>query len=145
MKDEQTLRPFFEFGSMFKFRFVLWWIVLSGLLVACGGEATAVPPTPTLSPAAVAGKQVFTRVCGSCHSTTPDTTIVGPSLAGIATRAEARVPGQDARTYIMTSIMRPQAYLVEGFEPLMPEDFGKSLTGEEIDNLVAYLLTLQEP
>jgi hypothetical protein len=55
------------------------------------------------------------------------------------------VPGQDARTYIMTSIMRPQAYLVEGFEPLMPEDFGKSLTGEEIDNLVAYLLTLQEP
>lgn len=115
-----------------------WLVVL--LLAGCGGAETAVPPTPTLSPQAIQGQQVFTRECGSCHSFSPDTIIVGPSLAGVASRAGNRVAGQDAQTYLLTSILRPGDYLVEGFDNLMPGTFGKQLTGENIDALVAYLL-----
>ena len=117
----------------------LWWLAIL-LLVGCGGEETAVIATPTLSPQATHGQQLFTRECGACHSFSPDTVIVGPSLAGIANRAGSRVAGQDAQTYILTAILRPGDYLVEGFDNLMPTTFGKQLTGEDIDALVAYLL-----
>jgi nitric oxide reductase subunit C len=90
-----------------------------------------------------AGEQVFTRECARCHSTVEDAVIVGPSLAGIATRAGDRVPGQDAHAYLLASIMRPGDYLVEGYQNLMPQDLAKSLTGEEIDNVIAYLMALQ--
>lgn len=126
-------------------RFVLTILLLVAvLLVACGGtaESAASSPTPTLSAQAAMGRQVFTRECGSCHSTSPGTVIVGPSLAGLATYAANRVPDQDAQTYILTSILSPDAYLVDGFENLMPANFGKKLTGEEIDALVVYLLAL---
>jgi mono/diheme cytochrome c family protein len=114
-------------------------------LAACGGTAVSTPtsPPPTLPTQAQLGKQVFSRVCGSCHSTTPNTVIVGPSLAGVASRAATRVEGQDATTYLLTSIMQPDAYLVEGYENLMPASLSTQLTGEEIDSVVAYLQTLQ--
>jgi mono/diheme cytochrome c family protein len=112
-------------------------------LMACGGNTEAPPPTPTLSPQAQLGKQVFSRDCGACHSTTPDTIIVGPSLAGIAGRAGSRVEGQDTYTYLLTSVMQPDAYLVEGFENLMPASLSKQLTGEELDAVIAYLQTLK--
>ncbi|MBK7896675.1 MAG: cytochrome c [Anaerolineaceae bacterium] len=112
-------------------------------LAACGGGAEPAVPQPTLSPQAQQGKQVFTRDCGACHSTSPDTIIVGPSLAGIASRAETRVEGQDAYTYMLTSVMQPDAYLVEGYENLMPGNLSKDLTGEDLDAVIAYLQTLK--
>lgn len=63
--------------------------------------------------------------------------------AGVASRAHERVPGQDAHTYLLTSIMRPTAFVVAGYDTLMPETFGKTLSGEEIDSVVAYLMTLE--
>lgn len=117
-----------------------WAVLLAVLLVGCGGEETAVVATPTFTPQALQGQKVFTRDCGACHSFSPDTVIVGPSLAGIADRAGNRVAGQDAQAYLLTAILRPGDYLVEGFDNLMPATFGKQLTGEEMDALVAYLL-----
>lgn len=113
------------------------------LLAACGGGAEAETPTPILSPQAELGKQVFSRDCGACHSTSPDTIIVGPSLAGIASRAATRVADQDAYTYLLTSVMQPEAYLVAGYEDLMPASLSKQLTGEELDGVIAYLQTLK--
>ena len=120
---------------------LLAWAVL---LVACGGavEPTAVS-TPTLTAQETVGKTVFQQHCASCHSNVADQIVVGPSLSGIAQRAASRVSGQDAQTYLLTSIMRPNDYVVEGFDNLMPESFAKSLTGEEIDAVVVYLLTLK--
>lgn len=117
------------------------WLAL--FLVSCGGGETAVP-TPTLSPQVIKGQQVFVQECGACHSFSPDTVIVGPSLAGIGTHAATRVSGQDAQAYLLTSIIRPGAHLVDGFEDKMPANFGKKLTGEDIDAIVAYLLTVRE-
>ncbi len=126
-------------------RIAHWGLAMVGLwllLVACGGEPAA-PPTPTLSPEIAAGQRVFVTHCGACHSAGADTVIVGPSLAGMATHGGTRVDGLDARAYVYTSIMQPSAYLVEGFEDLMPKDLAKKLTGEELDSVVAYVLSLE--
>jgi mono/diheme cytochrome c family protein len=123
-------------------RGLLWLLLLSAVLSACGGEAAA-PPTPTLSPELTAGKSVFVTYCGACHSPNPDTVIVGPSLAGIAIHGAERVDGLDARAYVYTSILQPSDYLVEGYDDLMPEDLAKKLTGEELDSVVAYVLSLE--
>jgi len=112
------------------------------MLAACGGGSTAAP-TPELDPAAAQGLGVFNRNCAACHALSPDTVIVGPSLARIAARASDRLPDLDARAYVEMSILKPSAYIVQGFSDVMPKDFGKKLTGEELDALVAFLLTLQ--
>ena len=89
------------------------------------------------------GQAVYTLRCAQCHALTPETVVIGPSLAGIATRAASRVPGYDTQTYLETSILIPEDYLVEGFSNTMPTNFGKELTSEEFAALVAYLMTLK--
>ncbi len=122
---------------------VALFLCLLPLLAACGGaEAAALPPTPTPDPVLVAGKKVFVAHCGACHSTEPDSIIVGPSLAGVAEAGATRVDGLDARAYIYNSIMRPSDYLVAGFDDLMPQDLARKLTGEELDSVAAYVLSL---
>jgi mono/diheme cytochrome c family protein len=87
---------------------------------------------------------VFQQNCATCHSADPNTVIVGPSLAGIASRAATRVEGLDAQQYIEQSILTPDAYVVEGYTDLMPKDFGRKLSGEELDAVITYLFTLEE-
>lgn len=110
--------------------------------MACNSQPTAIP-TPTLTPQETKGKEVFNHHCAACHALSPNTIIVGPSLAGIAVRAGERVPGMDAKTYLQTSILKPDAYLVEGFPNSMLPDLAKRLSSEDFDALVAYLLTLK--
>jgi mono/diheme cytochrome c family protein len=116
--------------------------VLSLLLLLAACASAAATPTPTLSSQLAAGRSVFIAHCGACHSPNEDTVIVGPSLAGIAAHGATRVDGLDARAYIYNSILQPSDYVVEGFEDLMPKDLAKKLTGEELDNVVAYVLSL---
>lgn len=116
-------------------------LLISLLLAACGGDAAEEPVID--DPVALQGETIFKQNCATCHSTTPDTIIVGPSLAGIATRAGTRMEGLSSAEYIQLSILRPGEYIVEGFSDLMPTTFGTNLTGEELDSLIAYLLTLK--
>jgi cytochrome c553 len=82
--------------------------------------------------------------CITCHSLEPDVVIVGPSQAGLATRAQTRVAGMSAADYIHQSIVEPNAYVVEGFaEGLMYQNYATDLTEQEINDLVAYTLTLK--
>lgn len=119
-------------------------ICLGLLLAACGGgEETAAAPEPTLAPEVAAGEKVFVAHCGACHSPNPGTVIVGPSLAGMATTGATRVDGLDARAYVYNAILQPSDYLVSGFDDLMPKDLAKKLTGEELDSVVAYVLSLE--
>ena len=115
-------------------------LLLGTLLSACGSEENI---QDALSAQEMAGERLYIQNCASCHATSPNTIIVGPSLAGLAQSAGNKVPGQDARRYLETSILEPDAYINEGYNDLMPKTFGKTLTGEELDSLVAYLLTLE--
>ncbi|MDJ0791750.1 MAG: 4Fe-4S binding protein [Acidimicrobiia bacterium] len=100
---------------------------------------------------AEAGRSLFLRNslgvgagCRVCHSLRAGVTIVGPSLANVASEAGSRVPGMTAEEYLRQSIVDPNAYIVEGFDPnVMPQYFGETLTEDELDSLVAFLLTLE--
>lgn len=103
--------------------------------------------------AADAGRELFeskTRDarsgCVICHSLEADRTLVGPSLAGIADVAGSRVPGLDAEAYLRQSLVEPDAYVVDGFPSgQMLPDLADTLTPAQIDQLVAFMLTLEGP
>ncbi len=117
-------------------------LLIALALSACSAMAKA-EPTPTPDPLVLQGQQVFNAKCATCHALVPDTIIIGPSLNGIATRAETRVEGQTADEYIQLSILRPGDYVVEGFNNVMITNFAKELTNEDMNALVAFLLTLK--
>lgn len=123
-----------------KFRFLS--LAATLILSACSSAATPVP-TPTPDPFILQGQAVFNARCATCHALVPDTIIIGPSLYGIATRAETRVNGQSAEEYITMSVLRPGDYVVEGFNNVMITNLAKELTSEELNALVAFLLTLK--
>jgi len=92
------------------------------------------------------GQVLFTSKgrCSSCHSLAEGTRIIGPSLAHIGTVAGERVTGFDARSYLLQSVLQPDAFKPEGYENLqMDSSLAKTLTSEELDDIVAYLLTLK--
>ena len=120
---------------------VLLFVLAVVILTAC--SSTSAAPIPTLDAVQQQGQAVFNLRCAQCHALTPDTVVIGPSLAGIATRAATRVEGYDAEAYIEHSILFPRDYLVDGFVDTMPTNFGKELTSEELTGVVAYLMTLK--
>jgi mono/diheme cytochrome c family protein len=98
------------------------------------------------------GKSAFTTAgCIACHAIEGvGSGTVGPDLNQIGTVAESRVPGQTAAEYILNSIIDPNAFIVEDCPPgpcaspsVMVATFGETLTAGQIDDLVAYLLSLK--
>jgi nitric oxide reductase subunit C len=134
-------------------------VVLALSLVACGDGASPTPSAPTAAPSgnAANGKTLFTQPviangpgCATCHAVEPGKTVVGPSLAGLAARAPEIVQRSgykgtagNAAEYLHESIVDPDVYTEEGFSPgVMPKNY-KDLSAQELDDLVAYLLTLK--
>jgi len=120
---------------------------LSGNSQALAATAAAPVVEATLRPGdPVKGQQVFTGPggCFACHDTSTGNTIVGPSLKGVASRAGGREPGKSADDYLHESILTPNAYVVNGFSAgIMPQSFSKSLSAQQIEDVVAYLETLK--
>lgn len=94
--------------------------------------------------------------CNSCHAIEGGV-MVGPSLAGLPSKAADLVESDDyegdaesAEEYVRESIVEPNAHIVSGENfasdgvSMMPGDYDERLTGEEIDQLVAYLMTLEK-
>ncbi len=108
------------------------------ILVACGGSASPPPSDPIVA----RGERVFKSQCAACHSLKKGVTIFGPSMSGIATRASTRMEGVDSEEYIQLSIIKPSEFIVDGFVDQMPANFGTFLTEEELEGIIAYLLTL---
>lgn len=121
-------------------------LVMAGaaiLLAACGGtDAGAGGPS---SAEIELGEEIFrtggaTRVpCATCH-TLDGTDLVGPSLEGISGRAAERTE-LSAEAYLHQSIVEPGVHIVEGYDNVMNSNYDDLLSAEEIDALVAYLLT----
>jgi cytochrome c2 len=133
------------------------WILLSVvvvLLAACGGGGQAAAGNAAngdkLFHQAAIGKNNVAG-CGTCHSTEPNKTIVGPTLAGIAPDAEGafkesgyKGTAKNAADWLREAIVNPNVDVVEGFQPnVMPQNFKDELTSAQINDLVAYLQTLK--
>ena len=120
------------------------------LPTAIAATSSAAPPKADAGGAiagnAVSGKAIFngSSGCNACHDVANGVTLVGPSLKGIAGRAAARKAGMTTVDYLHESIVSPNAYIVSGFTAsIMPQTFAQTLTKPQIDDLVAYLLTLK--
>ncbi len=120
------------------------------ITISGGGSLDIQPASTSNSSAAnsddpvVRGKYLFSNapaICSTCHSLQPDVVIVGPSLAGVASRAGSRVAGLSAEEYIRTSIVHPSAFIVAGFQDVMQKNFGDVLSSGQINDLIAYLMT----
>ncbi|MEL6269701.1 MAG: cytochrome c [Chloroflexota bacterium] len=93
-------------------------------------------------------------ICASCHSVDASgLRLVGPTMWGLTETGEARIAetgDESVPAYIYNSIVNPGAYIVpadEGGpypENLMPPNYSELLTEEELNHLVAYILTLNE-
>ena len=83
--------------------------------------------------------------CSECHSldgtVATEAHLHAPSLQGISSRAGDRVSGLRAEEYLRQSITDPSAYVVEEFSNLMPGSYKLVMSEEDIDSLVAFLLT----
>jgi hypothetical protein len=62
-------------------------------------------------------------------------------VQGISERAGDRVPDLSAVEYLRQSIEDPSAFVVEDFYDVMPKDLPSRLSEEDIDDLVAFMLT----
>ncbi|MCP4416353.1 MAG: cytochrome c [Chloroflexi bacterium] len=82
--------------------------------------------------------------CATCHSLEPGAVIVGPSQSDVGARAAAAVAGMSAEDYLRQSIEEPDAHIAEGFTAgLMHKSYGEELTSTEINDLIAFMLTLK--
>lgn len=105
-------------------------------------------PTPTPGAEAAAdpiarGQQIYTSAgCGGCHAIQGISNgVVGPGLSQIGEVAATRKDGYSAEDYIRESILNPNAYVVDGYQPnIMPQNYSQQLSDQELDDLVAFLL-----
>jgi cytochrome c551/c552 len=127
-------------------------ILLLGL-VACGGEPAPASEEGQAAGAgnAAAGEELYNQAligtqpgCMTCHSLEPGVTMVGPSLATIGADAATRQSGVSAEDYLRNSIVEPDTFLTEGYGAgIMPAALADELTEQQVNDLVAFLLTLK--
>ena len=101
--------------------------------VACSAGPPAKEPIPR-------GRQVYAELgCGRCHVIDGQGGRVGPDLSHIGTAAATRKPGMSAKDYIRESILDPGAYVVPGYNDVMPRGLAMHLSQTDLDDLVEYL------
>ena len=126
-------------------------VVVSGESQASGDEASSLQQLSqeTIDLAIAA---MTTTGCNSCHITTGlpevDAAMLGPDQTNLGAIAATRREGYTAEEYLRESILEPSVFLVEECPlgqclQVMPENYGDLLSEEEIDAIVAYLLSLK--
>ena len=130
-------------------------ILVSGVAVR---GLPGVAASPAAGTASARGQALFNAAaaCSTCHAVADDRVLVGPSLMGVASRAQQRLAdsayhgrAKDAPGYLRESILEPSAFLAPGERfstpdgvSFMPGSYHTSLSTEQVDDLVAYLETL---
>ncbi len=121
-------------------------VVIDGSLTTAFDLVPAGPSNENPDNPIERGRYWFTRPpanCATCHALEPDVAIAGPSLAGIASRASKRVSGQSAEQYIRNSMLNPGDFIVPGFQNIMVQNLADSLSSDQINAIIAFLMTLE--
>ena len=125
---------------------VIWFYAFVAGLVPESSTAVNVSELDRSDPegAAELGALIFNGKgqCAACH--TVDTSAPKgrcPDLTDIGINAASRVPGMDAKTYLIESLYDPAKYLVPGYGKIMPEIWKApiALSQVEIEAVIAYL------
>jgi mono/diheme cytochrome c family protein len=90
-----------------------------------------------------AGQELYEGAggCTACHGTgtrAPNLLTDHNGQGTIGQRCGGRVTGEDCKTYIHQSLVDPTAFVVEGFQPIMP-DASRTMSDTQIWALVAYM------
>ena len=90
-----------------------------------------------------AGDQLFHGAggCTTCHglgTRAPNLLTDEKGLGPIGARCGKREAGKDCKAYLYESLVNPRAYVVSGYEPIMPE-MGRTLSPQQLWALVAFL------
>jgi cytochrome c2 len=87
------------------------------------------------------GAKLFTsQGCSGCHGQQKDQRIVGPSFYGLWGRAATIKPGDSSAVFIYESIVNPNAYVEQGYQPnLMPTTFAKQLNKQDMADILAWI------
>lgn len=94
------------------------------------------------------GAQAFGLYCAPCHSS-DGSKLAGPSFKGlwgreqIITRNGKSETVQVDETYLLESILKPQAAVVKGYETVPMADFSVMLTKDQISKIIGHLKTLK--
>jgi mono/diheme cytochrome c family protein len=117
---------------------ILIWLLLI-LLSACTSGATR-PTSPTAD-----GERLFAIWCSGCHALDPAGPVaLGPTMAGVATRAAANTDGLSPEAWLRRELLEPNVAISPGYNPgLMPSSYAESLRPEQIDALISFMLTLE--
>ena len=112
---------------------------LGEIVPITGGEDGHGAAAPEGVPAA------FVTTCGICHTVADagTTGTIGPELSAIGSIAGTRT-NLSAEEYIRQSIEEPTAFIAPEYTPLMTAGL-KDVLGDDFEDVVAYLLSLQEP
>ena len=90
---------------------------------------------------AAVGEEVFSSAgagCLACHGLGREG-LRAPDLAGIGGAASERVAGSSAEDYIRESLLDPCAFVVSGFDCIMPQTLEQTLGMAKITALIAFL------
>jgi len=126
-------------------------LLLAFVLAGCGATETVSPTAETVvgtiatttqaaTGNAKAGATLFVaQGCGGCHTFKPAGTngTVGPDLDKLAQYAKTANQGS-LQDFTHESIANPSAYIEKGYANAMP-NFGQTLSGKQIADLVSYL------
>ncbi len=90
-----------------------------------------------------AGDQLYHGAggCTACHglgTRAPNLLTDEKGQGPIGARCGKREPGKDCKAYIHESLTSPRAFVVQGYEPIMPE-MGRTLSPQQLWALVAFL------
>ncbi len=90
-----------------------------------------------------AGEELYDGAggCTACHglgTRAPNLLTDQGGLGAIGARCGQRVAGEDCKAYLHQSMVDPNAFVVEGFQPIMP-DMSRTLSEAQIWSMIAYL------
>jgi cytochrome c oxidase subunit 2 len=118
--------------------------MMRGVLAVCVALAaltivTACDEPPATEPVA-RGRQVYRKLdCGRCHVIDGQGGRIGPELEHVGALAGTRRAGTAAEDYLRESVVSPGAYVVPGYNDVMPRGLARNLSDTDLDALVRYL------
>ena len=106
-------------------------------------EALALTSDASPEALASAGEKIFNGSggCTTCHglgTRAPNLLTDHAGQGPIGARCATRKQGADCKAYLYESLVKPAAYVVPGFEPIMP-DMSRQLSPDQLWAVVAYL------
>ncbi|MDH3944028.1 MAG: cytochrome c oxidase subunit II [Anaerolineae bacterium] len=92
------------------------------------------------------GQKLAIEFCTGCHLL-DGTAVIAPSWVGVFGSTETMDDGTTIlvdEAYLYESIVDPLAHIVEGYLEIMPQTFGEQLTEQQIEELIAFIMSLAE-